>query len=296
MISKIRRMPDGIPFTIIANEPFTEARMSLQAKGLLGYLLTLPGDWVVNIKEVAKHSRNGRDAHYAALRELKYFGYARLVDTRNNKGQVTAREWQIRGMLKNSKNPNVLLHPENPDTDNPDTDNPSLQKKQRNKHKKDNAARADARRSVDNSSSSNGKHSSDGFGFISSPDINPEVRQLCSDHAKLVFDMGWCKGKDERKGFSRKGMVLPKTLKHWEEYTQDMLADIPVSEMRRVWEWFKSQCRNKVAFRCHTMGSFFDKYGAMRDAMLRENGEDMEDEEGIMVTDANGWTTIKRRN
>lgn len=75
-------------FTTIPNYPFRRDDLSLQAKGLYVYLLTLPENWVIYKRELPNHFTNGRDAVIKAFKELQDHGYILSVEVRNNKGQI----------------------------------------------------------------------------------------------------------------------------------------------------------------------------------------------------------------
>lgn len=62
-------------FTIIDNEAIEDARLSLEALGLLAYLLSKPDDWNVVVEQLIASRPNGRRAVRAALAELEKFGY-----------------------------------------------------------------------------------------------------------------------------------------------------------------------------------------------------------------------------
>jgi len=84
----------SVPFTAVPNSTARDARLSLQAKGLLTVMLSRQYDWTYHLREIQKHSTNGRDATRAAFHELEAAGYVqrhlvRITDT----GQV--RGWEF---------------------------------------------------------------------------------------------------------------------------------------------------------------------------------------------------------
>ena len=62
-------------YTTMCNYHFKEKNMSLKAKGLLSWMLSLPDDWDYSIKGMAKCHKDGEDAITSTLKELKEFGY-----------------------------------------------------------------------------------------------------------------------------------------------------------------------------------------------------------------------------
>lgn len=59
-----------LPYFFYYNETAQDIELTMQAKGLLAYLLSLPEEWKIIAKEIPNHFPNGRDAVYKALNEL----------------------------------------------------------------------------------------------------------------------------------------------------------------------------------------------------------------------------------
>ena len=74
-------------YTCISNEILQRKDLSMQAKGLLVYLLSLPEDWEIHKSEVWKHFSNGRDAVYRAFEELERKGYIQGKKYRDKLGR-----------------------------------------------------------------------------------------------------------------------------------------------------------------------------------------------------------------
>lgn len=74
-------------YTCVSNEILQRNDLSMQAKGLLVYLLSLPQDWEVHKSEIWKHFSNGRDAVYRAFEELERKGYITGKKYRDKKGR-----------------------------------------------------------------------------------------------------------------------------------------------------------------------------------------------------------------
>lgn len=62
-------------FVILDKSCLRESEMSWAAKGLHAYLMSLPENWRINTFDLAKRSRNGRDAIRILLAELEKFHY-----------------------------------------------------------------------------------------------------------------------------------------------------------------------------------------------------------------------------
>jgi len=71
----------------VSNDVIRNKDLSLQAKGLLVYLLSLPADWEVHKTEICKHFRNGRDSVFRAWKELQEQGYITEKKYRDEKGR-----------------------------------------------------------------------------------------------------------------------------------------------------------------------------------------------------------------
>lgn len=68
-------------FTVLSNHHLRDKGLSLQAKGLLSVMLSLPDDWKYSIRGLAAISKEGEKAIKSTLDELKEHGY--LVVTKN---------------------------------------------------------------------------------------------------------------------------------------------------------------------------------------------------------------------
>ena len=82
-------------YSVVDNTGFEDSRLSLKAKGLLGYFLTKPDHWEVRIEDLVKRSPDGRDSIQGGLRELAKFGYAELKVVRGSGGRIGGKQWVI---------------------------------------------------------------------------------------------------------------------------------------------------------------------------------------------------------
>lgn len=71
----IRKAEHKRDYTCVSNEILQRKDMSMRAKGLLVYLLSLPADWELHKTELPKHFTDGRDAVFRAFEELEKLGY-----------------------------------------------------------------------------------------------------------------------------------------------------------------------------------------------------------------------------
>ncbi len=74
------------PYVMVDKSIFENSNISWKAKGLMGYFLSRPNDWQINIKDLYRRGSDGYDSVKSGLRELKKFGYVEHVCTRNEKG------------------------------------------------------------------------------------------------------------------------------------------------------------------------------------------------------------------
>lgn len=118
-------------FTVVPNSAVQDEGLSLEARGFLAYIMSLPTDWVFHPAHLMKVCRVGRDKYYSLVRELKKAGYLEIKKRQDSKGRFSGSEWEIRDGNRTT---------ENPDTVNPDAGKTALIEKkhslQKNKHTK----------------------------------------------------------------------------------------------------------------------------------------------------------------
>ena len=71
-------------YTTISNGVFKNKGISLKAKGLMGYLLSLPSDWNLSINGIVSCSKEGRRAIGNIINELIDAGYIERNQVRKN--------------------------------------------------------------------------------------------------------------------------------------------------------------------------------------------------------------------
>ncbi len=114
MTNTIIRAPQRHRFVIIDQHAIEDSRLSWAARGLLGYLLSRPDDWKVQVNDLRKRGDLGRDGIYKLLRELRDTGYVRFLRSRDQQGRIRGGTY----MVQEIANP---PHPDLPDTVEPDT-------------------------------------------------------------------------------------------------------------------------------------------------------------------------------
>ena len=121
----IKRRSRKENFTTVNNEYLQDAALSWKAKGLITYIMSLPPDWRLNVKDLKNRSKDGRDATAAGLRELIENGYCQRTEIRKNGGEFGGYSYEVSD-LKEFAQPQT----ENPFTVNPETENPNTEKPQ----------------------------------------------------------------------------------------------------------------------------------------------------------------------
>lgn len=88
-------------FTVLPTAALEDSRLSFRARGVLAFLISKPDAWRVRAESIASAGKEGKEAIKTALRELKDFGYYRVVTERLADGTLsritevydTAQEW-----------------------------------------------------------------------------------------------------------------------------------------------------------------------------------------------------------
>lgn len=121
-------------FAVIPNAIADDQRLSLEARGLLVYLLAKPDDWCVDVQNIRKIGKIGRDKAYKLLRELREAGYINIEEKRDGKGRVVEYEYLVHdsalidtlpfGETLQQDEPLFQPVPDLPDTEKPDAVKP----------------------------------------------------------------------------------------------------------------------------------------------------------------------------
>lgn len=82
-------------FTRIDNKLVNDASLSLQAKGLMVIILSLPNDWSFSIGGLAHLTGLGRATIERLLAELKKHGYAKPEIKRDKLGKIISHDWSF---------------------------------------------------------------------------------------------------------------------------------------------------------------------------------------------------------
>jgi len=81
-------------YTTISNQLFKNKGISLKAKGLMAYLLSLPNDWNLSINGIVACSKEGRAAISSTIKELIESGYIER-ETIRDKGKFVGYDYFV---------------------------------------------------------------------------------------------------------------------------------------------------------------------------------------------------------
>lgn len=124
-------------FTVMSNYHLRDRNLSLKAKGLLSFMLSLPDDWDYSLRGLVAICKESKDAIRSALNELKLNYYLKIEPSRDENGKFEYNyliyEKPYRTRLKSRNPPNTDF----PYTDEPSTDNqPQINTKESNTNHK----------------------------------------------------------------------------------------------------------------------------------------------------------------
>ena len=79
-----RCKPHPTPYQIIGKNLINNEQLSLEALGMMTYLLGRPDNWEVKVCQLARHFKRHKETISKILKELEQLGYARLVSVRRD--------------------------------------------------------------------------------------------------------------------------------------------------------------------------------------------------------------------
>jgi len=130
-IIRVKKDKDN-PYVMINKTILNNRKISAKAKGVFFYMMSLPDDWNMNVKELAEHFSEGRDVIYRTIRELEENGYIKKIQRRSKTGNFNQVEYLIfeiphtdfQEAVESIGIQAIEPHTDLPDTDLPDTDLP----------------------------------------------------------------------------------------------------------------------------------------------------------------------------
>ncbi|WP_150467627.1 hypothetical protein [Francisella sp. SYW-9] len=82
-------------YSTIANECFKDPNISARAKGIYGYIMTLPDNWKLQKTELYRHFSEGQKAIDTAFKELRDKGYISQNRIQKDNGQFGGWEYVV---------------------------------------------------------------------------------------------------------------------------------------------------------------------------------------------------------
>ena len=116
------RVNKNVNYTVMSNHHLQDKRLSLKAKGLLSYMLSLPDDWDYTLQGLAQINKESIDAIREAVRELERAGYIKRSRERDERGCLRGTVYTI------YEQPHTEPTPEEPAQALPASENPTLEK------------------------------------------------------------------------------------------------------------------------------------------------------------------------
>lgn len=117
----IFRVPKNHNFTIMSNYHLKDKELSLKAKGLLSYMLSLPDDWDFSLNGLVAKNKESIRAIRTTIDELKEHNYLTVRKFRNDKGyfeyEYIIYEKPIQDTEKNAHPDIRFVHMDNPHMD-----------------------------------------------------------------------------------------------------------------------------------------------------------------------------------
>ena len=132
------RVERNTGYTVMSNHHLRNKELTLQAKGVLSQMLSLPEDWDYTLAGLSHINREKIDAIREAVKELEKAGYIVRSRERDEKGRLRGADYVIYEQPQprepeaatSGEQPPILDYPtlENPTLDNPTQGKPTLEK------------------------------------------------------------------------------------------------------------------------------------------------------------------------
>jgi hypothetical protein len=122
------RVNKNVNYTVMSNYHLQDKKLSLKAKGLLSYMLSLPDDWDYSLKGLATGCKDGIDSVRSAVHELEDGGYLCRSKVRDARGRIIDYNYEIFELPQKErieKRPAPV--PNSPSSENPTSGFPTLE-------------------------------------------------------------------------------------------------------------------------------------------------------------------------
>lgn len=122
------RVNKNVNYTVMSNHHLQDKRLSLKAKGLLSYMLSLPDDWDYSLKGLTTGCRDGIDSVRSTVRELEASGYLRRSKVRDARGRIVDYNYEVFELPQKESAEDVPVPaPDSPSSENPTSGFPTLE-------------------------------------------------------------------------------------------------------------------------------------------------------------------------
>ena len=115
------RVNKNVNYTVMSTHHLQDKRLSLKAKGLLSYMLSLPDDWDYSLKGLTTGCRDGIDSVRSTVRELEARGYLRRSKVRDARGRIVDYNYEVFELPQKESAEDVPV----PASDSPSSENPT---------------------------------------------------------------------------------------------------------------------------------------------------------------------------
>lgn len=124
----IFRVNKNANYTVMSNYHLQDKKLSLKAKGLLSYMLSLPDDWDYSLKGLTIGCRDGIDSVRSAVHELEASGYLRRSKVRDAHGRIVDYNYEVFEFPQKEPAEDVsVTASDSPSSENPMLDFPTLE-------------------------------------------------------------------------------------------------------------------------------------------------------------------------
>ena len=176
------RVNKNVNYTVMSNHHLQDKRLSLKAKGLLSYMLSLPDDWDYSLKGLTTGCRDGIDSVRSAVHELEDGGYLCRSKVRDARGRIIDYNYEVFELPQKErieKRPAPV--PNSPSSENPMSGFPTLENPTQQNTNKQNTKRQ--------STNLSGQTQYVGKQPQTTKAIRLRLDKLTSQHIEYIFDV-----------------------------------------------------------------------------------------------------------
>ena len=181
------RVNKNVNYTVMSNHHLQDKRLSLKAKGLLSYMLSLPDDWDYSLKGLTTGCRDGIDSVRSAVHELEDGGYLCRSKVRDARGRIIDYNYEVFELPQKERIEKRLAPvPNSPSSENPMSGFPTLENPTQQNTNKQNTNKQNTKRQSTNLS---GQTQYVGKQPQTTKAIRLRLDKLTSQHVEYIFDV-----------------------------------------------------------------------------------------------------------